>query len=89
MADRSTRRPSAPPAAENGRTPEDSAEMRLAGGVMALTMLLWLSFQWLGGHYGLPVKYAFLADLAALAAMIWSLMVTWRSWRRRKAPMQR
>lgn len=77
------------PVPDDGRARRDAAQMRLVGGVMAVTMLIWLGFQWLGGHYGLPVKYAFLADLAALAAMIWSLLVTWRLWRRRKAPMQR
>ncbi len=69
--------------------PQDYRQMRLAGAVIALTMVLWLGFQWLGGHYGLPEKYAFLADLAAMAAMIWSLAVTWRIWRRRKATSQR
>lgn len=67
----------------------DTRQMRIAGAVIALTMLLWLGFQWLGGQFGLPAKYAFLADLVAMAAMIWSLAVTWRIWRRRKTPTQR
>lgn len=67
----------------------DIRQMRLAGAVIALTMVTWLGFQWLGGQYDLPSKYAFLADLAAMAAMIWSLAVTWRIWRRRNAPTQR
>lgn len=67
----------------------DARQMRIAGAVIALTMVLWLGFQWLGGQLGLPAKYAFLADLVAMAAMIWSLAVTWRIWRRRNAPTQR
>lgn len=68
---------------------QDLRQMRLAGGVIAVSMLLWLAFQWFGGHYDLDPRYAFLADLAAIAAMIWSLLVTWRIWRRRNAPSQR
>lgn len=71
------------------RPTDDVRQMRIAGAVIALTMLLWLGFQWFGGHLGLAAKYAFLADLAAMAAMIWSLAVTWRIWRRRNAPTQR
>lgn len=67
----------------------DRRQMQLAAVVIALAMVLWLGFQWLGGQYGLSGKYAYLADLAAIAAMIWSLAVTWRVWRRRKAPSQR
>lgn len=67
----------------------DAMQMRLAGLVIAVAMLLWLGFQWIGRQYDLPAKYAFLADLAAIAAMIWSLLVTWRIWRRRNASSQR
>lgn len=65
---------------------DDTAQMRMVAVVIAVTMVAWLGFQWLGGHYGLPAKYAFLADLLAIGAMIWSLVVTWRIWRRRNAP---
>lgn len=68
---------------------KDAIQMRLAGFVIAAAMLLWLGFQWIGGHYDLPARFAFLADLAAIAAMIWSLLVTWRIWRRRNASSQR
>ena len=44
--------------------------------------------QWLGGQMGWPAKYAFLADLLAIGALIWSLLVTWRIWRRRNASSQ-
>ncbi|WP_041527342.1 DUF5337 domain-containing protein [Paracoccus aminophilus] len=74
---------------ERDQTAKDSAQARLVAVVIAVTMLGWLGFQWVGGQYDLPPKYAFLADLAAIAAMIWSLVVTWRIWRRRNAPSQR
>lgn len=69
--------------------PPDQGQMRLVGTVIALTMLLWLGVQWLGARQGWPERYAFLADLAAMGALIWSLMVTWRIWRRRDASSQR
>lgn len=61
----------------------DSAQLRLAAVVIAVAMLAWLAVQWLGGHYGWAAKWAYLADLAAMGAFVWSLLVTWRIWRRR------
>ena len=46
---------------------------------------LWLVANWAGRRYGWPAEYAFLADLAAIGALVWSLLVTWRIWRRRAA----
>ncbi|MDS9467403.1 DUF5337 domain-containing protein [Paracoccus sp. MBLB3053] len=66
----------------------DPGQMRLVAVVIAVTMLGWLGLQWLGGQMGWPAKYAFLADLVAMGALIWSLLVTWRIWRRRNAPSQ-
>ena len=75
-----------------GPTPEaeaaDGRQMRLVAVVIAATMVLWLGVQWIGGQMGWPGKYVFLADLAAIGAMIWSLLVTWRIWRRRNGPSQ-
>jgi len=62
--------------------------MRLVAVVIAATMLLWLGVQWVGGQMDWPAKFAFLADLAAMGALIWSLLVTWRIWRRRNASSQ-
>ena len=67
------------------RPRDDSGQMRLVGGVIAATMLLWLAVNWAGRRYGWPAEYAFLADLAAIGALVWSLLVTWRIWRRRAA----
>ncbi|MBB1492392.1 MULTISPECIES: DUF5337 domain-containing protein [unclassified Paracoccus (in: a-proteobacteria)] len=68
----------------------DTGQMRLAGGVIATAMLLWLAANWAGRRFGWPSEYAFLADLAAIGALVWSLAVTWRIWRRRDdAPRER
>lgn len=69
---------------------DDSGQMRLVALVIAGAMLAWLAANWAGRRYGWPAEYAFLADLAAIGALVWSLMVTWRIWRRRAdAPHER
>ncbi|MFE3837704.1 DUF5337 domain-containing protein [Pseudogemmobacter sonorensis] len=60
------------------------AKARLVALVIAGTMVLWMVAQWLGGRIGLDVRYVFLFDLAALAAFIWALAVTWQIWRARR-----
>lgn len=67
----------------------DRAQMRLAGGVIAVAMLAWLAANWAGRRFGWPAEYAFLADLAAIGALVWSLLVTWRIWRRNAADPQK
>ena len=62
---------------------QDAGQMRLAAVVIAVAMVAWIAVQWLGGHYGWAAKWAFLADLTAIGAFVWSLIVTWRIWRRR------
>lgn len=69
--------------------PEDmrlAKEARLVAVVIAVTMILWLGAQWLGGMAGWETRFVFLFDLAALAAFFWALVVTWRIWRRQKRP---
>ncbi|TBN44152.1 hypothetical protein EYE42_02930 [Paracoccus subflavus] len=63
----------------------DARQMRLVGIVLVVTICGWLLVQLLGREYGWPARWAFLADLAAMGAFVWSLIVTWRIWRRRKA----
>ena len=63
----------------------DARQMRLVGIVLVVTICGWLLVQLLGRAYGWPARWAFLADLAAMGAFVWSLIVTWRIWRRRKA----
>lgn len=53
--------------------------------VIAGTMLLWMGAQMLGPVLGLPDRYVFLFDFAALAGLIWALVVTTQIWRARRA----
>ena len=69
-------------------SPDDlrqARDARLVAVVIAGTMLLWMGAQWLGGKMGWETRYVFLFDLAALAAFIWALVVTYQIWRRHKA----
>ncbi|MHC0054037.1 DUF5337 domain-containing protein [Actibacterium sp. D379-3] len=52
--------------------------------VIAGTIILWLAAQWIGGQVGLPVRYVFLFDMAALAGLFWALVVTYQIWRKRR-----
>jgi di/tricarboxylate transporter len=69
-----------------GRDHGLAREARLVAVVIAVTMVLWIGLQWLGGRLGWDTSYAFLFDLAALAAFFWALVVTWRIWRRTTRP---
>lgn len=67
-------------------TPEEAREngrlARQISIVIALTMLLWMAAQWIGGSLGLPSEYVFLFDLFALAGFLWALIVTLQLWRK-------
>ena len=71
--------------------PDPDRERRLArqartvAFVVAGTMILWMAAQWLGGHFGLPSRFAFLFDFAALAAFFWAMVVTYQIWRQRRS----
>ncbi len=73
------------------REPETEAErhrrgqIRLAAIVMSATMVLWMGASFLGGQLGLPPRFAFLIDLAAIAALVWALFVTYWVWKARRA----
>ncbi len=49
--------------------------------VIIVTMLLWMLVSFVGGRLGLPTRFAFLADFAAIAAFIWALYVLFQVWR--------
>ncbi|THD82830.1 hypothetical protein E7811_11765 [Aliigemmobacter aestuarii] len=69
-------------------TPEDkniARQTRLVAYVLAGTMLSWMGLQWLGGRMGWETRFVFLFDLAAIAAFIWALVVTFRIWRQGKS----
>ncbi|MFD1913456.1 DUF5337 domain-containing protein [Halodurantibacterium flavum] len=63
---------------------ELARQVRLVAIVLVTTMVVWMGLQWLGGQMGWEARYVFLFDLAALAAFVWSLVVTYRIWRRRQ-----
>jgi high-affinity Fe2+/Pb2+ permease len=58
-----------------------AAQARTAALVVAVAMVAWMGVQWLGGRLGWEARVAFLFDLAALAAFLWAMVVTWRVWR--------
>lgn len=71
----------------NGQTPKDQAlsrKGRMVAIVIAVTMLVWMAAQFIGGQLGLAPRFAFLFDLAALAAFFWALVVTYQIWRARR-----
>ncbi|WP_224814045.1 DUF5337 domain-containing protein [Hasllibacter sp. MH4015] len=59
-------------------------QIRIAALVMAVTMIVWMGLQYLGGVYEWPVRFAFLFDLAAFVALVWALVVTYWVWKERK-----
>ena len=69
------------PAPQEIRT---ARQARLVAVVLAVTMILWMAAQVVGGEMGWNPRYAFLFDLAALAAFFWALVVTYQIWRARR-----
>lgn len=55
------------------------------GLVIAVTMVLWIAAQWVGPALGLPGRFALLFDFAALAALIWAMVVIFQMWQARRA----
>ena len=71
----------------DGPSPEDrnrAGQARLAALVLAVTMVAWMGAQWLGGRLGWQPRYVFLFDMMAMAAFVWTMVVTWRLWRQRR-----
>ncbi|OWU83661.1 hypothetical protein ATO6_17525 [Oceanicola sp. 22II-s10i] len=52
--------------------------------VIAGTMVIWLLGTALVPWMGLPARYVFLFDLAAIAAFIWVFINIWQLWRLRQ-----
>lgn len=57
---------------------------RNAGLVIAVSMILWIGMQWVGRQMGLPARYAFLFDFAAIGALVWALVNIYQIWRLRQ-----
>jgi hypothetical protein len=69
---------------QTDRDTANARKGRIAGLVIAGSVTLWLLAQWLGPQFGLPLRWAFLVDFAALAALFWALVVTYQIWRSRQ-----
>ncbi len=69
---------------ERSRDEALKTQTRAAAVVTLVAALAWMGGSWLGGEAGLPVRYAFLLDLAALAAFAWSIVVLVRVRRARR-----
>jgi hypothetical protein len=61
----------------------DTVQARRIALVIVAAALLWILVEALGGLYGWPPKYIFLADLSAAAAFVWAMVAALRIWRRR------
>ena len=57
---------------------------RTASLVIAGAMLIWLAMQWAAVQLDISSRYMLLLDLAVMAAMVWSLVVTFQIWRARR-----
>jgi len=57
---------------------------RTASLVIAGAMLIWLAMQWAAVQLDISSRYMLLLDLAVMAAMVWSLIVTFQIWRTRR-----
>lgn len=67
----------------HNRDRDRAVKARTISIVIASTMLLWMLAQWVGGQLGLPTRYVFLFDFAALAGFFWAMVVAWQMWRGR------
>lgn len=66
------------------KSDQQKAQTRLASIVIVVAMIGWMLVNFLGGKMGLPARFAFLADFAAMAAFAWSLIVLFKVWRQRQ-----
>ena len=57
---------------------------RTASLVIAGAMLIWLGMQWAAVQLDISSRYMLLLDLVVMAAMVWSLVVTFQIWRARR-----
>ena len=59
------------------QTRDDSlkTQTRQAAIVIFVAAVVWMAGSWIGGALGAPVRFAFLLDLACLAAFVWAMVV--------------
>ncbi|MCC6863353.1 MAG: DUF5337 domain-containing protein [Rhodobacteraceae bacterium] len=60
-------------------------EARMVALVLVGNVVLWMGAQFLGANMGWDVRYVFFFDLAAIAVFFWTLVVTYRIWRKRQS----
>ncbi|WP_157966391.1 DUF5337 domain-containing protein [Oceanibium sediminis] len=65
-------------------TAAQKGQVRLATVVIVVAFVAWMAASAIGGALGLPARFAFLLDLACMAALIWALVVLYRVWRLRQ-----
>ena len=53
---------------------------RIAGLSISGSMLLWIAMQWAAKEFGFPTRLMLLLDLAVMAVMFWSLVVSFQIW---------
>lgn len=63
---------------------KNARKARLVAIVLVATMVVWMGAQFLGSRLGLPPRYVFLFDFAALGAFVWSLVLIFQLWQAQK-----
>jgi predicted branched-subunit amino acid permease len=67
------------------QAPDPQAKQtRIASIVIIVAFTSWMGMSWIGGRIGLPTRFAFLIDFAALAALFWAMVVLFWVWRKRQ-----
>lgn len=59
-------------------------QAKLASYVILASVMVLMGGSWLGGQLGLPVRYAFLFDLIAMAGFAFAMFTLFRVWRARQ-----
>lgn len=76
------------PAPPQRKVTETDREIARQGRLVALVIAgagaLWVIAQMLIPQLGIPLRYAVLIDLFALAAFVWAMIVIYRMWRKRR-----
>ena len=62
----------------------EQKQTKLASYVMLASVVVLMGGSWLGGQLGLPVRYAFLFDLIAMAGFAFAMITLFRVWRARQ-----
>jgi len=62
----------------------EQKQTKLASYVMLAAVVVLMGGSWLGGTLGLPVRYAFLFDLIAMAGFAFAMITLFRVWRARQ-----